>query len=148
MRPRRPRPPYEPQAPFFVGVEIGQQTHYAVVVEAAGTPCLPQGIAFPNTREGYAQLYAASTAARAQTPPAQVTVGCEATGPYWLSLYEALTARGYRVLVLNPLSGKARRGTPLRGTQTATVAARLSADLVRREEGPTSHGPGHGLGFL
>jgi transposase len=54
-------------------------------------------------------------------------VGCEATGPYWLSLYEALIAQGYRVLVLNPFYVKARRGTTPRGTKTDPVDARRSA---------------------
>jgi transposase len=124
-----------------VGVDIGKQTHYAVVVDAGGSPCLPKAIAFTNTHEGYAQLYVAIEVATARAPASQVTVGCEATGPYWLSLYEALTARGYRVLVLNPLYVKARRGTTLRGTKTDTVDARLIADIVRREEVPTSHVP-------
>ena len=68
-------------------------------------------------------------------------VGCEATGPYWLSLYEALRAQGDRVLVLSPLYVKARRGTTLRGTQTDSVDAWLSADILQREDVPTSHVP-------
>jgi hypothetical protein len=34
------------------------------------------------------------TEATAHAAPADVTVGCEATGPYWLSLSEALIAQG------------------------------------------------------
>lgn len=65
-----------------------------------------------------------------QPAPTEVTVGCEATGPYWLSLYEALIAQGYRVLVLNPFYVKARRGTTPRGTKTDPVDARQSAELL------------------
>jgi transposase len=120
---------------------VGKQTHYAFVVDAEGTPCLPKAMPFTNTREGYSELSTAVTAVTAQAEPAAITVGCEATGPYWLNLYEALTAHGYRVLVLNPLYVKARRGTTLRGTKTDPVDARLIADIIRREEVPTSHIP-------
>jgi transposase len=68
-------------------------------------------------------------------------VGCEATGPYWLSLYEALIAQGYRVLVLNPFYVKARRGTTLRGTKTDPVDARLITEILQREHVPISHVP-------
>jgi transposase len=148
MKRRTVRPVSERQAPFFVGLDVGKQTHYAFVVDAAGIPCLPQAQAVTNTGEGYAQLLATIQEATARSAPAEVAVGCEATGPYWLSLYEALSAHGYRVLVLNPLYVKARRGTTLRGTKTDTVDARLIADIIRREDVPTSHVPEasvHGL---
>jgi transposase len=124
-----------------VGVDSGKPTHYAGVVDAGGSPCLPKALAWTHTHEGYAQLYVAMAAATAQAPASQVRVGGEATGPYWLSLYAALTARGSRVRVLNPLSGKARRGPTLRGTQTETGEARLSAASVRCEAGPPAPVP-------
>lgn len=48
--------------------------------------------AFANTREDYTRLFTLLTEATGQATPTGVTVGCEATGPYWLSLDEALTA--------------------------------------------------------
>lgn len=141
MRGRKARPSRERKPPFFAGIDVGKHTHYVFVVDAEGSPCLPKGKAFANTREGYAQLYAAIEQATAQALPCEVTVGCEATGPYWLNLYEALCTQGYRVLVLNPLYVKARRGTTLRGTKTDTVDARLIAEIIRREQVPTSHVP-------
>ena len=141
MRRGKARPVSERKAPFFVGIDVGKQTHYAFVVDADGTPCLPKAMAFVNTRQGYAQLHAAIQAATAQAHPAEVTVGCEATGPSWLSLYEALTAFGSRVLVLNPLYVKARRGQTLRGTKTDPVDAQLIAEIIRTEQVPISHIP-------
>jgi len=76
-----------------------------------------------------------------QAAPTEVTVACEATGPYWLSLYETLIAQGYRVLVLNPFYVNGRRGTTLRGTKTDPVDARLIAELLQREHVPSSHVP-------
>jgi transposase len=79
--------------------------------------------------------------ATAQASPEEVIVGGEATGPYWLNLYEALTAKGYRVLVINPVYVKARHGTTLRGTKTDPIDARLIAEILQREDVPTSHVP-------
>lgn len=128
-------------APFFIGIDVGKQTHYVYVVDNEGAACLPKATAIANTREGYAQLQVLIEAATARSVPATVTIGCEATGPYWLNLYEFLTARGYRVVVLNPFYVKARRGTTLRGTKTDTVDARLIAAIIRRDKVPLSHIP-------
>jgi transposase len=103
--PRRyTRPVQERQPPFDVGINIAKATHHADVVDAEGNPCLPKGLVFANRRAGYTHLCTTLTEATAQAAPTDVMVGCEATGPYWLSLYEALTAQGDQVLVLNPLS--------------------------------------------
>jgi transposase len=140
--PRRQTPPVqERRPPFYVGIDIGKATHHAYVVDAEGIPCMPKVLVFANTRAGYTQLFTMLAEATAQAAPTAVTVGCEATGPYWLSLYEALTAQGYQVLVLNPLYVKARRGTTLRGTKTDPVDARLIAEILQREHVPSSHVP-------
>lgn len=102
---------------------------------------MPKVIAFTNTRAGYAQLFALLAEATAQAAPVEITVGGEATGPSWLTLHEALTAQGYRVLVLNLLYVKARRGATWRGTKTDPVDARLIAEILQREHVPASHVP-------
>jgi hypothetical protein len=124
-----------------VDLDIRKIVHHAYVLDAEGTPCVPSVPAFPNTRAGYEPLYALVAEATDQESPAEVTGGCEATGPYWLSLYEALTAQAYHVLVLNPLYVKARPVTPLRGTKSDPIDARLMATILRRENMPMSHVP-------
>lgn len=141
MRRGKARPASERKAPFFVGIDVGKQIRSAFVVDTEGTPCLPKAMAFGNTREGYAQLHATIQEATAQAHPAEVTVGYEATGPYWLSLDEALTASGSRVLVINPLSVKTRCGKTLRGTKTDPVDAQLIAEIIRTEQVPISPMP-------
>jgi transposase len=141
MRRRQTRPVQERKPPFYVGIDIGKTLHHASVVDAEGTPCVMKVLTFTNTREGYARLFTLLAEATGQAAPTEVTVGCEATGPYWLSLYEALMAQGYQVLVLNPLYVKARRGTTLRGTKTDPVDARLIAEILQREQVPSSHVP-------
>jgi transposase len=109
-----------------VGIDIGKATHHAYVVDAAGTPYIPKVLVFADTHAGYTSLF---------------TRLAEATGPYWLNLYAALTAQGYQVLVLNLLYVKARLGTTLRGTKTDPVDARLLAELLQQEHVSASHVP-------
>lgn len=141
MRRCQPQAVQGHKPPFYMGIDIGKTLHHAYVVDAEGTPCVPKVVAFANTREGYTRLHALLAEATGQAAPAEVTIACEATGPYWLSLYEALTAQGYQVLVLNPLYVKARRGITLRGTKTDPVDARLIAEILQREHVPSSHVP-------
>jgi transposase len=141
MRRRQTRPVQEHKPPFYVGIDTGKTLHHALVVDATGTAWVPNVVPFANTRPGYTQLFALLAEATAQATPPEITVGCKATGSYWLNLYEALLAQGYRVLVLKPLSVKVRRGTTLRGTKTDPVDARLIAEILQRDHGPASHVP-------
>ena len=54
----------------------------------------------------------------------------EATGHYWMVLFERLTEAGYRVEVLNPLVIPARRNITIRGSKTDSVDALLIAWLI------------------
>ena len=64
-------------------------------------------------------------------PSTDIRVGMEATGHYWMVLYETLTQAGYPVEVLNPLVVTARRNITIRGTKTDSADALLIAHLLR-----------------
>jgi transposase len=142
---RQPRPVEARKPPFSVGIDLGQAMPHASVVEAEGTPSVPKGLAFANTRAGYPPWCTLLTEATAPAAPCEVTVGGEATGPSWLSLSEALTAQGYPVRGLNPVYVKARWGTTVRGTKTDPGEARLIAEMRQREQVPVSHIPAAAL---
>jgi hypothetical protein len=55
----------------------------------------------------------------------------EATGPYWLALFEYLTHAEFPVAVFNPLQVHAYRKTGVRRTKTDQVDAFWIADLLR-----------------
>lgn len=63
--------------------------------------------------------------------PGSVMVGLEATGHYWLSLYEALTMAGYDVVVLNPLQVHAYQRSGIRKCKNDRSDAFWIADFVR-----------------
>ncbi len=88
-----------------------------------------RNFAVPHSRQGFEQLLAklADTAA-----PAAIRVGMEATGHYWMALFEATTQAGYAVDVIMPLVIAARCNITIRGTKTDSVDSLLIA-LVLRE---------------
>jgi hypothetical protein len=87
--PRRRRPTravQERKPPFSVGIDSGTTLPHASIREAEGTPCVPKVAACANTRGGSAHVFPLWAEAPGQATPAAVMVGCEATGPYGLSL--------------------------------------------------------------
>jgi transposase len=119
--------------------------HPADGLDAEGRPCLPHVLALAHTRAGSTRVLTMLTEAAIHASPADITVGCEATGPDWLNLYEALIAQDSQVAVRNPLHVQARRGTTPRGPNTAPVEARLLAESLRRDDVPPSPGPEAGV---
>lgn len=67
--------------------------------------------------------------------PGPVMVALEATGHYWLALYQALTDQGFRVLVFNPLQIHAYRRSGVRLCKSDRTDARWVADFARIGQG-------------
>ena len=82
--------------------------------------------AVQNTRSGLDQL-GQELAALDGT----VMVGLEATGHYWLSLYDVLTRQGYAVVVINPFQVSAYRKSGVRKLKTDRTDAIWIADFLR-----------------
>jgi ABC-2 type transport system ATP-binding protein len=70
---------------LFCGIDIAKHKHAVLVVDDRGQIVEP-AFSINNSRAGFEQLAAALTAL-----PDPVTVGLEATGHYWLALYDDLT---------------------------------------------------------
>jgi hypothetical protein len=118
-RRRRTRPAEARPPPFSGGIESGTTLPHPAIVEAEGTPGVAKVTALANPREGEARVFTLLAEATGQATPTEGPVGGEATGPYWLSLYDALTAPGDQGLVLPPLAVQARRGPPCAGPRAS-----------------------------
>ena len=79
-----------------------------------------------NNRSGFDQLHK-----ELQTVGGIITVGLEATGHYWLSLYDDLTRNHYPVIVLNPLQVAAYRKSGIRKVKRDASDAFWIADYIR-----------------
>lgn len=110
---------------YFCGIDVAKYQHAALVVDDKGQTVQP-AFSFDNSRAGFDQL---ATALAELSDP--VTVGLEATGHYWLTLYDDLTQQGYQVTVINPLQVAAYRRSGIRKAKTDILDAFWIADFLR-----------------
>jgi transposase len=110
---------------FFCGIDVAKHKHAVLVVDDTGQ-IVQAAFSIDNSRAGFEQLAAALTAL-----PDPVTVGLEATGHYWLALYDDLAQQGYPVTVINPLQVAAYRRSGIRKTKTDSTDAFWIADFLR-----------------
>ena len=78
---------------------------------------------------------------KADATPENSLVGMEATGRYWVALFDFLISHGYEAAVINPIQTDAFRGVwTVRKVKTDALDAAMIADLVRykRYEPPHS----------
>jgi transposase len=113
---------------MYLGFDIGKRRHEAALLDAGGELCWQ--LRFAPTRAGLTQL----AARLADVAPADVQVGLEASGIYWLTLHAWLQAWGAAAIrVLNPLQTRAFRNANLRGAKTDRIDAVVIARLLRWE---------------
>lgn len=110
---------------YSIGIDIGKREHHLVILDDTGQRVgKPQTIT--NTRRGFDSCLLTLRAL-----DGTIQVALEATGPYWLALYEYLTHAEFSVAVFNPLQVHAYRKTGVRRTKTDRVDAFWIADLLR-----------------
>lgn len=109
---------------YHCGIDVAKNKHTAAVLNAANDLVIP-AFDFANSREGFNTLLVKLAAL-----DGPVTIGLEATGHYWLALYEALSAT-QTVLVLNPLQVSTYRRSGIRKCKTDKTDAVWIADLLR-----------------
>jgi transposase len=118
-----------------VGIDIAKRTHEACFLDQDGQEIL-RPRRFQNTRSGVRALLD-----DVNRLPEPVTIGLEATGHYWLALYDALTHAGLTIQVLNPLQTHAYRRTTVRKVKSDHKDAWLIADVVRIGRGRPAYVP-------
>lgn len=114
---------------YYLGIDIGKSHHVAACSNQEGK-LLNEPLRFKNNFQGYQKL--SSCLENLDAEFKDIYVGMEATGPYWLALYEQLTTTGFKqVIVLNPLEVKSYRNKGIRGSKTDNIDAQLIADILR-----------------
>ncbi len=120
---------------YYAGIDIAKRAHQMVVVDETGQ-AIGKPLTITNTRNGFVQCVDTLHAL-----PATVHVALEATGPYWLALYEHLSAAGFTVQVFNPLQVHAYRKTGVRITKTDRRDAFWIANFLRIGGSATTPSP-------
>ena len=90
---------------FYLGIDIAKGNHVASLINEDGS-ILVKAIKFTNSNEGLQKLIDSIS----EYDQSQIYCAMEATGTYWLSLFSALTDKGFNVSVFNPYQIKSFRG--------------------------------------
>ena len=90
---------------FYLGIDIAKVNHVASLINEDGS-ILVKAIKFTNSNDGLQKLIDSISA----YDQSQIYCAMEATGTYWLSLFSALTDKGFNVSVFNPYQIKSFRG--------------------------------------
>lgn len=119
----------------YVGIDVAKRQHKVALMNPEGQlEVKPYTVS--NDLDGFEMLR--ERLAALSEPP---EIGLEATGHYWLALYDDLTRAGYTVHVLNPLQVHAYQRSGIRKRKTDKIDAIWIADYVRIGGGRSSVGP-------
>ena len=114
---------------FYLGIDIAKNTHVASLIDEKGKTIF-KGFSFSNTTDGGKSLL---ELIKKYSDFSDVTIGMEATGHYWLSIYSFLYDYDfYAIHVVNPIQTDGwRKGMEIRKRKNDTIDSVLIADLIR-----------------
>jgi transposase len=115
---------------WTLGIDVAKRRHHATLLDEDGKVVF-RNRAFAHSREGVGGLL--DRLAETGQSPKGIRIGMEATGHYWMVLFQELTEAGYAVVVINPIVTAARRNVSIRGTKTDAVDSVLIAKVLREE---------------
>jgi transposase len=113
---------------YYCGIDIAKRKHEVSVIDEAGHP-LSKSFPIDNSADGVAVLFCFFT--ENGIDKADVLIGMEATGHYWLSLYSYLTEAGCDVKVINPITSDAFRKMYIRQTKNDSKDSFVIAQIMR-----------------
>lgn len=114
---------------FYIGIDIGKRSHVASIMNDEGKVVL-KGFSFPNTNEGGEKLLGKIHDFSSSSD--DFSVGMEATGHYWLTVFSYLHEKEFLIHVLNPIQTDGwRKGTEIRKRKNDIIDSVLIADLIR-----------------
>lgn len=113
---------------FYCGIDIAKYKHEASVIDTNGKAML-DSIPFTNDKQGCEKILAVFQ--KFEISPADIIIGMEATGHYWLSAYTFFIELGYNVKVINPIQSEAFRKMYIRQTKNDSKDSYIIAQIMR-----------------
>lgn len=113
---------------FYSGIDIAKNKHEASVIDQNGK-MLSKSISFVNSKEGCEKLL--SLFNQFKIDKKDVLIGMEATGHYWLAVYEFLPANGYNVKVINPIQSETFRKMYIRQSKNDSKDSFIIGQIMR-----------------
>ncbi|MCK4815926.1 IS110 family transposase, partial [bacterium] len=129
----------------YLGIDIGKKTHVAGLVDDSGGN-IDRTLKFSPSRTGWEKLM--SYLEKNQLDKDSIQIGLEATGHYWLTLYEKLISSEFNVTVFNPLQVASFRNKGIRGQKTDPIDAVLIANVLRFGESSQTRLPDENILIL
>jgi transposase len=117
---------------IYCGIDVAKHKHAVSLLDQRGQLIKPV-FTIENTRPGFDRLTAELGGL---SDP--LLIGLEATGHYWLALYEELSRHGHSLIVLNPLQVAAYRRSGVRKVKNDRYDAVWIADFIRIAHLPAS----------
>jgi transposase len=118
---------------YYCGIDVAKNSHTAIVIDEKGQ-IVESAQKIENDRKGLNQLFGLLSPYEGR-----ILMGLEATGHYWLALFEMLTNQEYSLVVLNPMQVRAYRKMDIRKRKNDRLDAYWIADFVRfAQPGPSS----------
>lgn len=111
----------------YVGIDIGKRFHVASCLNEEND--FTKQLKFNALKDGFEKLL--GYISEEETNKGEIRIGFEATGHYWLTLFEKLTEQGYTVYVLNPLQVASFRNQAIRGSKTDELDCQLIAKVIK-----------------
>ena len=96
---------------FYLGIDISRDRHVACIIDDK-EKIVKNPFSFSVSGAGFNKLLGIIKSCIGDS--AQLKVGFEATGHYWLTLYNRLRQSGYSPIVINPLEVSAFRNKGIR----------------------------------
>ncbi len=114
---------------IYAGVDIAKTDHVIGAIDDSGEE-VARPMPFKNTDAGFERCI--SWLEGIAEDPEEVVVAMEATGHYWMACFSYLAARGYAVVVVNPVHVKAvRKLKSLSGVKNDRIDSWLIAETLR-----------------
>ena len=114
---------------IYAGVDIAKMDHVVDAVDESGNQ-VAKAMPFKNSEAGFEKCVAWLEGVAED--PTDVAVAMEATGHYWMACFTYLAARGYSVVVVNPVHVRAvRKIKNLSGVKNDRIDAWLIAETLR-----------------
>ena len=115
---------------WTLGIDVAKRRHNVTLLDDEGKPVF-RNVTFAHSRAGIDGLL--ERLAQTGQSVAGIRIGMEATGHYWMVLFQRLTLAGYSVDVINPIVTAARRNVTIRGSKTDAADSFLIAKVLREE---------------
>jgi transposase len=110
---------------YYCGIDIAKAGHVVSLIDDTGK-VVNQGVSISNDRSGFEKL-----GSLLMPYQGEVQIGLEATGHYWLALYDYLSHQGYSLTVINPLQVKAFRKMDIRKRKTDRLDSMAISEFLR-----------------